>query len=148
MNSILPLAASIWHEKSLREESGIQSEPSGVKMSKRRHQRVEVENLVANVSDGVNSFSATVGNVSRLGMLLNDIPLRLKSQGKSLSIIVSTKGQDFKMQVEPKWVGENKSEPKMGVAILDPPLNWTVFAMICEPKDEDIWAGTTPLPGL
>jgi hypothetical protein len=37
---------------------------------------------------------------------------------------------------------------KMGLAILDPPLDWTLFAMICEPKDEDIWGATTHLPGF
>ncbi len=105
-------------------------------MSKRRHQRVEVQNLVANLSDGVDSFSGTVSNISRLGMLLNDIPQGLKNQGKKLSIIVSAKGKNFKMQVEPKWVSENKSEKKMGVTILDPPVDWTVYTMICEPKDE------------
>jgi hypothetical protein len=36
----------------------------------------------------------------------------------------------------------------MGLAILDPPLDWTLFAMICEPKDEDIWGATTHLPGF
>ncbi len=112
-------------------------------MSKRRHQRVEVQNLVANLSDGVNSFSGTVSNISRLGMLLKDIPQGLKNQGKKLSIIVSAKGKKFKMQVEPKWVSGNTSEQKMGVTILDPPVNWTLFAMICEPKAEDIWTATT-----
>lgn len=36
----------------------------------------------------------------------------------------------------------------MGVAILDPLVAWTLFAMICEPKDEDIWATVTPSPGI
>ena len=49
-------------------------------MSKRRHQRVEVQNLVAKLSDGVDSFSGTVSDICRLGMLLNDIPQRLKSR--------------------------------------------------------------------
>jgi hypothetical protein len=117
-------------------------------MSKRRHQRVEVQNFVANLSDGVDSFSGTVSNISRLGMLFNNIPQRLNNQGKKLSIIVSTKGKHFKMQVEPKWIDENKSEKKMGVAILDPPLDWILFAMICEPADEDILAAATHSPGF
>ena len=117
-------------------------------MSKRRHQRVEVQNLVANLSDGVDSFSGTVSNVSRLGMLLNDIPQRFKNYENKLSIIVSAKGKDIKMQVEPKWVSGNKSETKIGLVILDPPFAWTVFAMICEPADEDILAAATHLPGF
>jgi len=115
-------------------------------MSKRRHQRVGVQNLVANLSDGVDSFSGTVSNISRLGMLLIDIPQGFKNQENKLSIIVTTKRKDFKMEVEPKWVNGNKSETKMGLAILAPPLDWTLFAMICEPADEDIWAAATHLP--
>jgi membrane-anchored protein YejM (alkaline phosphatase superfamily) len=117
-------------------------------MSKRRHQRVAVQNLVAILSDGVDSFSVTVSNISRLGILLKDIPQRLKSQENTLSIIVSAKGKDFTMQAEPKWVSGSKSEQKMGLAIFDPPLDWTVFAMICEPADEDIWAAPTHSPGF
>jgi hypothetical protein len=117
-------------------------------MSKRCDQRVEVQNLVANLSDGVDSFSGTVSNISRLGMLLNDIPQSFKSQENKLSIIVTAKGKDFKMQVEPKWVSGDKSEKKMGLAILAPPLDWTLFAMICEPADEDIWAAATHSPGF
>lgn len=117
-------------------------------MSKRRHQRVGVQNLVANLSDGVDAFLGTVSNISRLGMLLNDIPQRFKNQENKLSIIVTTKGKDFKMQVEPKWVSGNKSETKMGLAILDPPLDWTLFAMICEPADEDIWTEATDSSGF
>ena len=117
-------------------------------MSKRRHQRVEMQNLIANLSDGDDSFSGTVGNISRLGMLLNGMPQKLKSQGKKWSIIVSAKGKLFKMQVEQKWFKAHTSGGKMGVAILDPPVAWTVFAMICEPKDEDIWATATHLPGI
>ena len=116
-------------------------------MSKRHYQRVEVQNLLANLSDEVDSYSGTVSNISRFGLLLNDIPQKLISQGKKLSLIVATKGKIFKLQVEPKWVSENNFEKKMGVAILDPPLSWTMFAMICEPQDEDIWAVTTHSSG-
>ena len=125
----------------------IQLEQNEVKMSKRRHQRIEVPNLIANLSDGVDSFSGPISNISRLGMLLNKFPQSLTNQGKKMSITVSAKGKDFKMHVEPKWVFENETENKMGLAILGPPLGWTIFVMICEPTGEDIWAVTTHLPG-
>ncbi len=112
-------------------------------MNNRRHQRVEVQNLVANLSDGVDSFSGTVSNISRFGMLVNNIPQILTSQEKKLSIIVFVKSRNFKMQVEPKWVSGNKSEIKMGLTILVPPLDWTLFVMICEPAGEDIRTAAT-----
>ncbi len=82
----------------------IQSEQNEVTMNKRRHQRVEVQNLVANLSDGVECFSGTVSNISRLGMLLNDIPQRPKSQGKKFVNNRFRKGQKF----------QNAGRTKMG----------------------------------
>ena len=115
-------------------------------MDKRRHQRIEVQNLVANLSDGVNSYSGTVSDVSRVGLLVTDIPQELNNQGEKLSIIISAKGKDFKMAVVPKWVSGSRSKNKMGLAILDAPLDWTGFIMSYEQTDEDIWAATTHLP--
>jgi len=115
-------------------------------MNKRRHQRIEVQNLVANISDGVNSFSGTVSDVSRDGMLLTDIPHGLNKEGENLSILVTIKGKDFRMLVVPKWDSGSNSKKRMGFAILDVPLDWTVFVMNCEPTDEDMWAATTNLP--
>ncbi len=111
-------------------------------MNRRHHQRVAVENLVAHLSDGVHSFSGTVSNISRLGILLNDFPERPGTLENKLLITISSKSKDFKLQVEPKWVGGNNPENKMGLAIINPPFDWTMFAMICEPADEDIWAAS------
>ena len=115
-------------------------------MNKRRHQRIEVQNVVANLSNGVNFFSGTVNDVSLAGMLLADLPKELDDRGKQLSIIVSAKGKDYKMEVMPKWMSNNSSEKQMGLAILDAPLEWTLFVMNCEPTSEDIWAATTHFP--
>lgn len=121
-------------------------------MNKRRYQRTEVQNVVANLSDGVDFFSGTVNDVSRAGMSLADIPKELHDWGKELSIIVSAKGKDYKMLVVPKWISKNSPGKRMGLVILDAPLDWTLFVMNCEPTDEDIcsattyWAATTHLP--
>ena len=115
-------------------------------MNKRRHHRIQVQNVVANLSDGVDSFSGTVSDVSRVGMLLADTSKELHDLGENLSIIVSARGKDYKMLVVPKWISKNNSEKRMGLAILDAPLDWTLFVMSCEPTDEDIWAATTHLP--
>jgi len=131
---------------SLSEGSKIQSQRRTVKMNKRRHQRIEVQNVFAHLSNGVESFSGTVNDVSSAGILLADIPRELHDWGKKLSIIVSAKGKDYKMLVVPKWISKNYSEKRMGLLILDAPLDWTLFVMNCEPADEDIWAATTHLP--
>lgn len=115
-------------------------------MNKRRHQRIEVQDVVAKLSDEVDSFSGTVNDVSSAGMLLADLPKEVDDRGKKFSIIVSAKGKDYQMQVVPKWISKNYSEKQMGLAILEAPLEWTLFVMNCEPTGEDIWAATTHFP--
>lgn len=115
-------------------------------MDKRRHHRVEVQNVIAKLSDGADFFSGTVSDVSRVGMLLTDFPEELYKRGKKLSIIVAARGRDYKMEVVPKWINGNFSEKQMGVAILDAPLDWALFVLNCEPTDADMWAATTHLP--
>ncbi|MFW2367193.1 MAG: PilZ domain-containing protein [Desulforhopalus sp.] len=115
-------------------------------MNKRRHQRNEVQNVVANLTDGVDSFSGTVNDVSRAGISLADIPKELHDWDKELSVIVSAKGKDYKMLAVPKWTDKNYTETRMGLVIIDAPLDWKLFVMDYEPTDEDMWAATTHLP--
>ncbi|MCP3888885.1 MAG: PilZ domain-containing protein [Desulfobulbaceae bacterium] len=115
-------------------------------MNKRRHERIEVHNVVANLSNGVEFFSGTVSDVSRAGILLDDIPKELRNLEERLTIIVSANDKDYKMMVVPKWISKDYSEKRMGLGILDAPLDWTLFVMNCEPADENVWAATTHLP--
>jgi len=115
-------------------------------MNKRRHQRIEVQNVIANLSDEVNFFSGTVSDISRAGISLTDVPKELHDWEKELSIIVSAKGKEYKMLVIPKWLSKNYSKTRMGLEILDAPLDWTIFVLNYEPTDENIWATITHLP--
>ncbi|MFT5728585.1 MAG: hypothetical protein ACI8PB_002739 [Desulforhopalus sp.] len=115
-------------------------------MNRRLNQRIEVQNVVANLSNEVGNFSGTVNDISRVGMLLTDIPKELHDCSEKLSIIVSTRNIEYKMVVLPKWINANSSEKRMGLEILDTPLDWILFVMDYHPTDENIWAATTNLP--
>jgi len=114
-------------------------------MNRRLNQRIEVLNVAANLSNGVTFFSGTVNDVSRVGMLLTDMPKELHDCSEKLSIIVSARNIEYKMVVVPKWINENSSEKRMGLEILDAPLDWILFVMDYQPTDENIWAATTTL---
>lgn len=43
-------------------------------MEKRRHQRVDMKNLFVDIFDGWGFFSATVADLSRVGLKLVDVP--------------------------------------------------------------------------
>jgi hypothetical protein len=108
-------------------------------MNRRRHQRIEVPDLVADVSDGIVSFSGTVGDVSRSGMLLDDIPKKFNGEATRLSIVLSVNGIYFKkMQGIPKWVSGNNLKKRMGIHIPKASPSWTVFVKNLEPGEIDI----------
>jgi hypothetical protein len=115
-------------------------------MNRRLNQRIEVQNVVANLSNEVGNFSGTVNDVSRVGMLLTDIPKELHDCSEKLSIIVSARNTEYKMVVVPKWFNENSSEKRMGLEILNAPLDWILFVMDYQPTDENSWAATTNIP--
>ncbi len=112
-------------------------------MDKRRHLRIEVPNLIADVSDGTGFFTGTVGDISRFGVLLDDIPKKFNDQSATLSIVISGNSKSFKIQGKSKWVNEGNLRKKMGIQILDSPSSWTAFVKRFEPKDDDIWATVT-----
>ena len=113
-------------------------------MDKRRHQRIEVPNLVAHVSDGIGSFSGTVSNVSRCGILLDNIPKKINEQATRLSMVVSVNGINFKkMQGIPRWISGSDSRKKLGIHIPNASTSWTAFVKNIEPKPNITQATTT-----
>ena len=108
-------------------------------MNRRRHQRIEVPDLVADVSDGVASFSGAVGDASRYGMLLNGIPEKFTKKATKLSIVLSVNGIYFKkMQGIPRWVSGNNLKKRMGIQIPKASPSWTAFVKNLEPRETDI----------
>lgn len=111
-------------------------------MDKRRHERMKVNNLVADLSDGFGFFSGTIGDISHCGLLLDNIPKKLNNQARKLTVIVSANGKNFRMLAIPKWVGENNRSKSMGIEILNPSPKWSNFVKQHEPieTEDDIWA--------
>ena len=117
----------------------VQPQRSKEKMNRRRHLRIEVPDLVADVSDGVASFSGNVSDVSRYGMLLDDIPGKFNEKTERLSIVFSVNGIYFKkMKGIPRWTGRNNLRKRMGIHIPKASPSWTVFVKNLEPREPDL----------
>jgi hypothetical protein len=111
-------------------------------MNKRRFERIKVNNLVSDLSDGFGFFSGTVSDISCYGMLLDDVPKKFNDQTKKLTLIVSANGKNFKILAIPKWVSKNNQSKSMGIEILNAPSGWTDFVKKHKPKqvDDDVWS--------
>ncbi len=121
----------------------VQPQKRWTKMEKRRHQRMTVDNLLADISDGMRVFHGTVTDVSRFGLKLDEIPKKLDDRAKRLSIVVSGEGKNFKMKARPRWASRQSISKKIGIEIINAPWGWTEFVMDSEPETDDIWGKIT-----
>lgn len=108
-------------------------------MDKRRHPRIPIRGLRADISDGKDFYTGTVMDISRFGMSLNRIPKNLDASADILSIIIDGQGTHFKLLVKQKWENDNETSKTIGGQIENSPWDWTEFIMQLEPEQDDIW---------
>jgi hypothetical protein len=113
---------------------------SGEKMEKRKYPRMGIRSLSVDVSDGVGFFPGVVSDVSRVGLGMSDLSKRLNGDVKKMTIVVSARGEHFKMNVQPKWSTQDGPRKSVGVEIMSAPYGWTEFVMNFEPVfHDDVW---------
>lgn len=101
---------------------------------------MKMDNLTVDVSDGVGFFQGLVSDISRFGMCLTDLPKRLNGAARKMTVVVSWKGEHFKMDVRPRWFTEDGAGKYVGVEITNAPWSWTEFVMKFEPAiEKDVW---------
>jgi hypothetical protein len=108
-------------------------------MDKRRHPRVPIRGLTADISDGKGFFTGTVTDISRNGMSLNDIHKKLDGSADILSVIVDGQGGHFRLLVKQKWETDAGVLKIIGGQIENSPWNWAEFVKRLEPDRDDIW---------
>jgi len=108
-------------------------------MDKRRHSRIPIRGLNADISDGKGFFTGTVMDISRFGMSLNRISKTLDPNADILSVIIDGQGNHFKLLVKQKWEMEAGDSKIIGGQIENSPWDWTEFIMQLEPDKDDIW---------
>ena len=113
-------------------------------MDKRRHPRMAVDGFTVDLADGKGFFSGTVGDLSRFGLMVENVPKRLDELASVYSVIVSGQGSSFKMKARLRWSGRASISKKVGIEILKAPWGWTEFVLQFEPKPDDVW-GTLEL---
>lgn len=101
-----------------------------------------VDSLCADVSDGRGFFSGMVTDLSRFGLGVTDLPVKLDHTSQRFSIVISGRGRNFKMLVKPRWVKTATGCKCVGVEILNAPWAWTEFVMEFEPQTADVWGET------
>jgi len=91
-----------------------------------RDNRIELT-MEADVSDGTHVFDGAVGNVSRKGFLLQDIPKQFNFYSSKCMVVVKNEEKSFKLLIKPRWSKAHGERKNIGFQIISPPLNWLKF---------------------
>jgi len=111
-------------------------------MEKRRHPRMMIKNFSVDISDGVGFFQGMVFDISRFGVGISELPKRIDGSAKKMTVVISGRGENFKMKVRPKWYTHGGVTKSIGAEIINAPWGWTEFVMDLEPPlPKDIWDG-------
>jgi hypothetical protein len=109
-------------------------------MERRKHLRIAMEDLLVDVADGSGFFRGMVSDLSRCGICMSDLPKRLNADADKMTIVVSGKGGNFKMNVRPRWYCHGNARKSVGAEIENIPVGWAEFVMNFEPVlNEDVW---------
>ncbi len=109
-------------------------------MEKRRHPRMATEHLSVDVVDGVGNFPGMVFDLSRSGVCITELSKKLNASVKTMTVVVSGKGRNFKMNVRPRWFADGGAWKSVGAEILNPSPEWIEFVMGFEPAiQKEAW---------
>jgi len=111
-------------------------------MNKRRHPRIALTGMVADISDGRGFFTGIVHDISRSGLALENIPAKVNSHADQLTVIVNGRGGRFKLSLSPKWENIADRQKLIGGRIEQCSVAWTNFVMHFEPEPDDIWGNS------
>jgi hypothetical protein len=99
-------------------------------MYTRQDPRIEVEELRADISDGLASYSGLVTNISQLGLCLKDVPDKLSASRSLLSIVIKSKSENFRIVARPRWeISQDNRGKTIGAEIASSPHNWGDFVL-------------------
>ena len=102
-------------------------------MEKRKHPRLGNTCLMADLSDGQLFYSGKIHDLSRQGLCLADVPVRLNHRARQISVVVSGGGSNFKMTTRACWSWQEGRTKTIGLQILQASAGWAEFVEQQEP---------------
>ena len=125
------MASITMRNEAMLAESSIQA---GATWDKRKHPRLMLSGTWADISDGINSCTGVACNISKFGLGVMNLPEKFFTEAEKLSVVVNGHGNNYKMQLTPKWTSVTGSVKCIGGEIDNIPTGWTEFIQKYEPS--------------
>lgn len=110
---------------------------TGGTMNQRKHPRITIAHIEADISDGKGFYRGTVQDISRFGLSIANIPKRLDNSADIYSVILDGPGTHFKLLARPIWEEEDGMSKTIGAQIENSPWTWTEYVIRHEPLPGD-----------
>lgn len=94
---------------------------------KRMYPRLATEQFKVAVTDGTNHYEGILGNISKFGIHIAQLPAETDYQSTLLSVEIQSNDATYKLRVKPKWDYKTDSSVNMGVVVVNQPLGWAGF---------------------
>ncbi len=105
-------------------------------LEKRKNQRIRLEGLHADVSDGKAIYRGEVKDISRTGISVINLPPEMDTKTDLVTAVVSGKGENFKMFLTPRWNTAAGNYTSVGLEIENSSWSWNEFVVQFESKEE------------
>lgn len=93
----------------------------------RTYPRFTQNNMIVDISDGHGFFTGFVGNISKAGLFIKQIPTTLDDEYKRLTVIVAKKEANFRLIIRPQWVQEEGFTKDIGARIVESSDTWKKY---------------------
>lgn len=101
-------------------------------MEHRKHPRLNTTGMEVSIADRVGFSTGSIRDISRSGICITDLPRQLQPANNSVTVVVSAKGQQFRLLLKPQWEKQEGATVATGTVINDVPRDWATMVMQLE----------------
>ena len=93
----------------------------------RNYPRFQLKNMSVDVSDGRGFYSGFIGDISKFGLCLKQIPSDLSDEYNRLTVVVAKDDANFRLIVRPRWENLDGFTKDIGVRIVESSPEWKQY---------------------
>lgn len=96
---------------------------------RREKRRAMTKECTAIISDGRNTCSGRLANISFMGLCVHSVPAAAPAMGNQLSVAIQNGGEIMTLTAMPCWLHENKMGRMLGLEISEEHPLWSSFVV-------------------
>lgn len=94
---------------------------------KRIGKRLDATEMRVDVTDGADHSTGLACNISKMGICIMGLPGKVFNHAEELVVVLEGKGEQFSLEVSPRWEYIKESSKKIGAKIESAPVGWLEF---------------------